>query len=295
MTVFRFSVLFIVLLGLAGLETGCTRVDSSSHADNSTTSYDVRGRVVQVDSEGHTLLVEHEPIPGHMPAMTMEFSAKQGDDVRDLTPGTAIQFRCVVDETETWIEQVEPLADDALPKHPATEDAPTRTAPTNRSLYQLEMDWTTQSGQRVDLATFQGQPVVLAMIFTHCSYACPLIVRDMKTITSSLPPDMNDGVQRVLVSIDPARDTPEALTRFAEAHRLSPDRWTLLRSTPDDVRTLAAVIGVRYKPEADGQFAHTNLITLLNTRGEIVHQQEGLGKSVTASAEALRAALAPPS
>jgi hypothetical protein len=39
-----------------------------------------------------------------------------------------------------------------------------------------------------------------------------------------------------------------------------------------------AALGVRYKQDARGQFAHSNVITILNAAGEIVHQQAGLSQ-----------------
>jgi protein SCO1/2 len=50
----------------------------------------------------------------------------------------------------------------------------------------------------------------------------------------------------------------------------------MLRGNPDDTRELAALLGVNYRKDASGQFAHSNLITVLNGAGEIVFQQPGL-------------------
>jgi hypothetical protein len=48
----------------------------------------------------------------------------------------------------------------------------------------------------------------------------------------------------------------------------------------DDVLELAALLRVKYKEEATGQFGHANLITVLNANGEIVHQFVGLGQDI---------------
>ena len=39
-------------------------------------------------------------------------------------------------------------------------------------------------------------------------------------------------------------------------------------------------MGVRYKQDARGQFAHSNVITVLNADGEIAHQQVGLSQDI---------------
>ena len=53
-----------------------------------------------------------------------------------------------------------------------------------------------------------------------------------------------------------------------------------MRGEPDDVQELAALLGVKYQEAADSQFAHSNVITLLNAEGEIVRQQIGLGQDI---------------
>ena len=83
-------------------------------------------------------------------------------------------------------------------------------------------------------------------------------------------------VDFLLVSIDATRDTPAALAAFREKRQLARERWTLLRGEADDVRELAALLGVNFAEDARGQFAHTNLITLLNAEGEITFQHAGL-------------------
>jgi protein SCO1 len=61
----------------------------------------------------------------------------------------------------------------------------------------------------------------------------------------------------------------------------------LLHGESDDVLELAALLGVKYKEEATGQFAHSNLITVLNADGEIVHQLVGLGQDINATVREL--------
>ena len=50
-----------------------------------------------------------------------------------------------------------------------------------------------------------------------------------------------------------------------------------------------ALLGVKYQPEAGEGFSHSNVITLLNREGEIIHQRQGLkgGLDETAAALAL--------
>ncbi len=148
--------------------------------------------------------------------------------------------------------------------------------PTDKSLYLLDSKWTSDVGREIKLGALRGRPQIVAMFFTHCEYACPILVEELKGIERKLPPEVLGKVDFLLVSIDSKRDMPAELAVFREKRQLTRERWTLLRSGADDVRELAALLGVNYAEDSRGQFAHTNLITLLNADGEIAFQHTGL-------------------
>ena len=161
------------------------------------------------------------------------------------------------------------------------------TAPlSNKSLYQLDATWTNDAGASVQLAALRGRPVVLAMFFASCEYACPIIVDDMKRLGASLPADVREKAQFVLVSFDVARDTPAALKAYRERMKLD-GAWTLLHGDAANVQELAMLLGVKFKQDARGQFSHSNLITVLNPEGEIAHQRAGLMGDVSEAAKAV--------
>jgi len=239
--------------------------------------YEVSGRIVEVDHENTTLLVAHEDIPGLMPAMTMPFKVKDAAELTKVSSGDAVRFRLVTGTGSSWIEGITPIEDDSVPPLDdeyilASEDS----GPSDESIYLHDATWTDQNGKPVQLSSFSGKPVLISMIFTRCGYACPRIVHDMKAIGEKLDKEVGEKVQFVLVSIDPNHDTPEMLRLFARAHGLDSDRWTLLRGEETDIRVLAAMLGVRYKKDPNELYSHTNLVTLLDEKGEIVHRQKGL-------------------
>ncbi len=294
-----YSLLTILLLGVA-----LTACDAPRENPNSThyasavagsqdhNAYEVRGRIVEISSDGRSLLVDHETIFGYMPAMTMPFTARDATELMGLAEGDAITFTYHVSGDEMWITDVKRLSGDEVSASPTADAEPEYDEPAEGSLYWLDGTWTDQHGEHVRLAAFEGKPVVMSMIFTNCGYACPMIVRDMKRIGGQLPQDGAEDVRYVLVSLDPDRDTPEMMQRFAQAHRLDPDQWTLLRGSKNQVRMLAATLGIRYRQESDGQFAHSNLVTILDSAGEIAHQQRGLESDGSTSAEVITQLLA---
>lgn len=151
------------------------------------------------------------------------------------------------------------------------------------SIYQLDGVWQNQNGEQMALADLQGRPQLVALVYTHCAYACPLVVADMKQT------EVADGsVGFVLVSIDPERDTPERLREFASGTRMG-SRWTLLAGGDDELLELAAVLGVRYRRVSETDFMHSNAIVLLDGDGNVVYRQEGYGdtKGTLAALKAL--------
>lgn len=159
---------------------------------------------------------------------------------------------------------------------------------TRESLYQADATFTDDAGQPFALGSLRGRPVVLAMFFASCNYACPLIIADITRVRDSLPATLRDRAQLVLISFDVARDTPAALNKY-RAQRLLDAQWILLHGDDDAVRELAALLGVKFKQEADGQFSHSNLVSILNAEGEIVHQRSGLQGGLEEAAAALKA------
>jgi protein SCO1/2 len=156
----------------------------------------------------------------------------------------------------------------------------------DRSLYQVESNWIDDRGEAVRLQAFQGHPVIVAMFFAQCEYACPLIVSDIQRTLAALPPEARAKTRVLLVTFDPARDTPAALEAYRKRAALD-SAWTLVRGEAGAVQELAMLLGVRYKQDARGQFSHSNLITVLNRGGEISYQRAGLQGDVSELAKAV--------
>ena len=159
--------------------------------------------------------------------------------------------------------------------------------PSGFSIYHSQSVWTDQHGQERRLESLRGRPQVVAMLYTSCPLACPRIMLDMKRIEGDLPPGQRDDVGFLIVSIDPERDTPEQLASFASGSRLDPDRWTLLTGDEGDILELAALLGVQYRQTGPGEWVHSNLITVLDADGRVVHRQLGLGTDPASTLDVL--------
>lgn len=191
-------------------------------------------------------------------------------------------FACAGTSTET-----SPCcAEEPAPAGAAMADLP------GTSLYLLEGDWTDQSGAARTLPDFQGEIVVTSMVFTHCQYACPMLLQDLKDIEAQIPEPLLPQVRWLLVSMDSDRDTPDVLADYAVRNGLDQERWTLLHGEDYPVRGIAAALGINYVKDANGNFSHSNKITVLGRDGSVVHQLEGLNADNTSAVEAILATVA---
>jgi protein SCO1/2 len=163
------------------------------------------------------------------------------------------------------------------------------------SVFLLDDVFVDQAGHDFRLAERRGRPQLVAMFYTSCGYVCPLVVDSAKGVEHALTPAERDGLDLLLVSIDPARDDVAALRGVAERRKLDPARWTLARTEEAGVRRLAAVLGVRYRALADGEFNHTSGLVLLDRDGRKLASTAQLGAVPDpAFLQAVKAALAAP-
>lgn len=158
------------------------------------------------------------------------------------------------------------------------------------SLLHLDDVWTDHRGDAVTLADHRGHPTVIVLFYGTCITACPVLLRDAELIEAALPDDVRAAVRFLMVTFDPERDTPERLAAYAAEKGLDRERWSFLTADDRAVRRLAAALGVRYRPDGQGGFAHTNLITVLDGDGVPIAHLEGLGLGPDAAVVALASA-----
>ncbi len=159
-----------------------------------------------------------------------------------------------------------------------------------RSLFQFNAQWQNQNQQTVELSQFQGKPVVIAMFYAHCLYACPVIVSSMQALEKELMRN-NIDMQFVLVTLNPETDTANVLKEFAFNRKLNLKNWMLLRGSERDTRTLAMLLNVKYKFYQDEnrqtEIEHSNLMHFLDAQGELLFSVAGNASGIKEAMEKL--------
>ncbi len=110
---------------------------------------------------------------------------------------------------------------------------------------------TSHDERSVSLQDFRGRTVVLFFGFSHCPDVCPATLLNLSTALQRLDSDRRDGIQGLLVTVDPERDTPERLRQYM--NRFDPSLIGLTGSL-EEIREVADAYGVFFQKvdEASG-------------------------------------------
>ena len=133
-----------------------------------------------------------------------------------------------------------------------------------------DFELTDQNGRLVKLSDFRGRPVLLAFGYTQCPDVCPLTLADFKQVKRDLGADA-DRVAFVLVSIDPARDTPEVMKRYLAVFD---PKFVGLTGPEARIQAITAQLDASFekqKPDAKtGAYsvAHTSFMYLFDAQGK---------------------------
>ena len=153
--------------------------------------------------------------------------------------------------------------------------APPGVRESGQALIGGDFELVSHTGETVTNADFEGRPMLIYFGFTYCPDVCPMSLQVMAQALDLLPPDQRAEFQPLLISLDPERDTPEALASYVETP-VFPEGLTGLTGSPEQVATAARAYRVYYaRSEADGSMAeylidHSSLIYLMDREGRFV-------------------------
>jgi protein SCO1/2 len=126
-----------------------------------------------------------------------------------------------------------------------------------------------QDGRPFDLASLRGKAVVVSFIYTTCSGSCPATTHRMYRVQEALKEAglWGESVEFVSISLDPGRDRPEVLKRYAQIYDADLARWHFLTGPPEEVRGVIASWGMWARTNDQGVLDHPSRIFLVDPRG----------------------------
>lgn len=107
---------------------------------------------------------------------------------------------------------------------------------------------TRQTGEPLSLDDLRGRPALVYFGFTNCPDMCPMTMAEWKKVKQNLG-DAAADVAFVLISVDPERDTPEAITRYLAGYDAS---FIGLRGDIPTIQAIGKDFGVYFHANHDG-------------------------------------------
>jgi protein SCO1/2 len=230
--------------------------------------YEVTGRVESVDAAARQVTIAHDPIPGFMPAMTMNFDVASAELLEGVEPGARVHFHLRRSATELEITAL------AVTAPPGAGFA----SPETRPLPEIAPDFSLidHEGNPFALSSLRGQAVLLDFIFTNCPGPCPMQTAAHVRLWKRLPEDVRARTHFVSVSIDPLTDTPALLRRYGEARGVDFASWTFCTGPLEQVQAVLDAYTIGKTRAPSGELVHTLVTFLIGPDGKIVRTYLGL-------------------
>jgi protein SCO1 len=127
-----------------------------------------------------------------------------------------------------------------------------------------DFSYQTQQGHTFSNKNFSDKITVADFIFTNCPGICPVMSNEMFKLYQDY--EGSDQVQFVSFSIDPARDSIEALKQYAEAWGISDQNWYFLRT---DTSTIGTFYEQGFKLGGELPFSHSTKFVLIDNKNYI--------------------------
>jgi cytochrome oxidase Cu insertion factor (SCO1/SenC/PrrC family) len=128
---------------------------------------------------------------------------------------------------------------------------------------------TNQDGRPFGAADLENKIWIADFVFTSCPGPCPIISSRMSELQKPL---QNTDVHLVSFTVDPDKDTPEVLRRYAEKLNAQAARWDFLTGSKAAIYDLSAKgfkLAAADGSDEMGMPVHSTRMVLVDRRGQI--------------------------
>jgi protein SCO1/2 len=144
---------------------------------------------------------------------------KQDLPIRNLILlGVGVLFLSVLFGTALWNWQAR------LQRQGSGDDKPLEGLKEFGTVPQFSL--TERDRRRITLADLKGKVWIVNFIYTNCPDTCPIQSAQMKQLQDELRSE--EGLRLVSITVDPERDTPEILTKYAARFDADSSKWLFL-------------------------------------------------------------------
>jgi protein SCO1 len=263
---------------------------SSCHrASSNAKRYPFTGRVISIDIQSKTAVIDGDAIPDYMDPMAMAYKIKPAEVLTQLVPGDFISAEVVVvqpegkaanedAEPDYWLEDVKVTAH-AKPK--VMSDATQHVPSFGEEVPDFRL--TDQNGKRISLKDYRGKTLLVTFIYTRCPFPdfCPRVSGKFAEIYKQIASDLAIAAPIYLLSVsfDPEHDTPKVLRDYGFSVASAHDpaifkRWEFAVPQSADLPKIARFFGLTYNPE-NGRITHNLSTTVVGPDGKVVSWYHG--------------------
>jgi protein SCO1/2 len=263
----RTRILFVLFLSaLAIVPIAC-----SKKAAPQARRYQLVGKVVSIDKDQASVIVDGKEIVGFMAAMTMPYPVRDPKALAALNAGDEITADVVITDDGAYLENivVTKKSDGKGPTGTSNPPKPGDKVP--------DFAMVNQDGKRIHLREFQGDVLLITFIYTRCPFPdyCPLVSRNFSKIYASLrkDPSLGPKIRLLSVSFDPEHDTPAVLRQYAGTFRATTGgdpfaRWQFATVSSKDLVNVANFFGLYFSVQGD-QIVHSMSTTVISPEGTV--------------------------
>ena len=124
----------------------------------------------------------------------------------------------------------------------ATDDA---AAEEKARKFFTDAEVTDQDGNKLRFYSdvLKGRVVLINFIFTNCQDYCPMVTQKLIQTRGQMVESIKDDVWFISISVDPERDTPEAMKAFAKKHGVNESRWIFLTGQTQNLDLIVKRLG----------------------------------------------------
>lgn len=141
--------------------------------------------------------------------------------------------------------------------------------------------FTNQDGRLISNEDYLGKVYVIEFFFTTCPTICPVMNANMKRLEEAFGNRDDFGIASF--TIDPEKDTPEQLKRYAENLSVFSQNWHFLTGDAAAIYTLANTgfnIFAGINPNVAGGFEHQGYFALVDQNGYLRSRRDSFGNPI---------------